>query len=95
MAEIRKMIYVSKGAATWWVRGEQLATGHGMSMSKYIAFLLRREVMAHEMSRAGGKGKVPKSVEDLRYELSDLRAQMLVVEDEILTRLGSGAEVSS
>lgn len=41
----RKMVYVAGSAATWWERGEKLAAGHGMSMSKYIAYLDRKSVV--------------------------------------------------
>lgn len=49
-----KIIYIGKGDITWWDRAAQLAEERDTSLSKLIAGLLRREVMAEQLTQAAG-----------------------------------------
>lgn len=72
-----RMVYVRKNDETFWERGALLAEGMGMSMSEYVAYLLRREVL-HEQMRRGQK-KTPGEILD---DMEALQKQLRAVLDE-------------
>lgn len=78
-----KQMYVSAPDVTWWQRGEELAKRQGLPFSKYIARLLRREVMNAQLVK-------PQTIEELRAELQRLRDEENRIQDLLLARIEAG-----
>jgi hypothetical protein len=83
-----KMMYIGVHELTWWERAERRAKEQGLSLSKYVARLLRSDDMSRQLSK-------PKTLNDLRQELHRLREEAVTVEQEIMTRLEAGEKLES